>query len=163
MRFPRVLCLVVAAFCCGSLFAADVQVKGYTRKNGTQVAPSTRTAPNSTKSDNYSTKGNVNPSTGKAGTKPGDSEAAPTSPSNSNSGPTGNGPSDPISKIGEGSSTAAKPETVDLTRITLGMTKAQVVAARGKPNIESSTSWFYADRGFVRFKGEKVAVIEVRK
>lgn len=44
-------------------------VSGYVRKNGTYVAPYYRTAPNSTKLDNWSTKGNVNPYTGKAGTK----------------------------------------------------------------------------------------------
>ncbi|HZF62739.1 MAG TPA: hypothetical protein VEZ52_14115 [Desulfovibrio sp.] len=44
-------------------------VKGYTKKNGTYVAPHQRTAPNNTKMDNYSTKGNTNPYTGKAGTK----------------------------------------------------------------------------------------------
>lgn len=42
---------------------------GYVTKNGTYVAPSVATNPNSTKADNYSTKGNVNPATGKAGTK----------------------------------------------------------------------------------------------
>jgi hypothetical protein len=47
-------------------------VSGYTRKNGTHVAAHYQTNPNSTKTDNYSTKGNVNPHTGKAGTKPGD-------------------------------------------------------------------------------------------
>lgn len=49
--------------------AADTQTKGYLRKNGTYVQPYHRTAPNNTKSDNYSTKGNYNPYTGKAGTK----------------------------------------------------------------------------------------------
>lgn len=44
-------------------------VRGYTTKNGTYVAPHRQTNPNSTKRDNYSTKGNVNPYTGKAGTK----------------------------------------------------------------------------------------------
>lgn len=44
-------------------------VGGYGKSNGTYVAPSYATNPNSTKSDNYSTKGNVNPYTGKAGTK----------------------------------------------------------------------------------------------
>jgi len=43
-------------------------VRGYRKKNGTYVAPYHRTAPNSTIEDNYSTKGNVNPYTGKAGT-----------------------------------------------------------------------------------------------
>lgn len=44
-------------------------VKGYVKKNGKYVAPHDRTAPNGTKADNWSTKGNVNPETGKAGTK----------------------------------------------------------------------------------------------
>lgn len=46
-----------------------VSVRGYTTKKGTVVAPSHRTAPDSTKSNNWSTKGNVNPYTGKPGTK----------------------------------------------------------------------------------------------
>ena len=44
-----------------------VRVSGYYRKNGTYVQPYFRTAPNSTKNDNFSTKGNVNPYTGKPG------------------------------------------------------------------------------------------------
>ena len=44
-------------------------VKGYTKKNGTFVQPSHRTAPNHTQRDNYNTKGNTNPNTGKSGTK----------------------------------------------------------------------------------------------
>jgi hypothetical protein len=46
-----------------------VNVKGSTRSNGTYVEPHQRTAPNKTKSDNWSTKGNTNPNTGKKGTK----------------------------------------------------------------------------------------------
>lgn len=45
---------------------------GYTKSNGTYVAPSHATNPNGTKADNWSTKGNVNPYTGKEGTKPRD-------------------------------------------------------------------------------------------
>ena len=48
---------------------STVSVRGYTKRNGTYVAPHKRTAPNSTKGDNWSTKGNVNPYTGKEGTK----------------------------------------------------------------------------------------------
>jgi hypothetical protein len=44
-------------------------VRGYTRKNGTHVAAHRQTDPNHTQLDNYSTKGNVNPSTGKSGTR----------------------------------------------------------------------------------------------
>lgn len=43
-------------------------VRGYTRKDGTYVAPHQQTNPNSSKYDNWSTKGNVNPYTGKKGT-----------------------------------------------------------------------------------------------
>lgn len=43
-------------------------VRGYTRKDGTYVAPHRATNPNSTRADNWSTKGNVNPYTGKEGT-----------------------------------------------------------------------------------------------
>lgn len=49
--------------------AKSVSVRGYTKKSGAYVAPSHRTAPNKTKADNYGTQGNVNPYTGKAGTK----------------------------------------------------------------------------------------------
>ena len=44
-------------------------VKGHTTKNGTYVPPHHATNPNDSKRDNWSQKGNVNPYTGKAGTK----------------------------------------------------------------------------------------------
>ena len=47
---------------------AQVQVRGYTKKDGTYVAPHVRSTPNSSTSDNWSTQGNVNPYTGKTGT-----------------------------------------------------------------------------------------------
>lgn len=43
--------------------------RGYVKKNGTYVAPSHATNPNKSKRDNYSSKGNTNPYTGKEGTK----------------------------------------------------------------------------------------------
>lgn len=43
--------------------------RGYTKKNGTHVAPHMRSAPDGNKRNNWSTKGNVNPYTGKAGKK----------------------------------------------------------------------------------------------
>ena len=47
--------------------SSDVYVKSYTRSNGTVVKGYYRTAPNSTNRDNFSTRGNVNPYTGKKG------------------------------------------------------------------------------------------------
>ncbi len=47
---------------------AQVQVDGYTRRDGTYVQPHYRSAPNDTLSDNYSTRGNRNPFTGERGT-----------------------------------------------------------------------------------------------
>jgi hypothetical protein len=43
-------------------------VKGHVTKDGTYVAPHQQTNPNATKADNWSSKPNVNPYTGKAGT-----------------------------------------------------------------------------------------------
>lgn len=47
---------------------AVTHVKGYFKKSGTYVMPSYRTSPNKNKFDNYSTKGNYNPYSGKKGT-----------------------------------------------------------------------------------------------
>jgi hypothetical protein len=55
-----------------ALSFAQVSVRGYYRSNGTYVQPHQRTVPNYTRNDNYSTVGNVNPYTGKAGTQPRD-------------------------------------------------------------------------------------------
>lgn len=51
-----------------NLFAGSTYVKPYIRKDGTFVNGYYRTAPNSNRSDNYSTQGNYNPYTGKRGT-----------------------------------------------------------------------------------------------
>lgn len=52
-----------------SVEAKTVKVKGYYKPSTMKyVAPSYRTSPNKTKFDNYSTKGNYNPYTGKKGT-----------------------------------------------------------------------------------------------
>ena len=47
---------------------ADVYVQGYTRRDGTYVAPHYRSSPNKSYNDNWSVKPNVNPHTGKRGT-----------------------------------------------------------------------------------------------
>ena len=46
------------------------RIMGYTRHDGTVVAPSHATNPNGTQRDNYTAQGNVNPYTGAIGTKP---------------------------------------------------------------------------------------------
>lgn len=53
-------------------FARSTHVRGYSRKNGTHVQSHRRSGANRTKRDNYSTKGNTNPYTGKKGTKKAD-------------------------------------------------------------------------------------------
>jgi hypothetical protein len=49
--------------------SADHSVSGYTRSNGTYVAPHYQTNPNSTQYDNYGTRGNYNAHTGGYGTR----------------------------------------------------------------------------------------------
>jgi len=62
----------------------SVWQNGYTKKNGTYVKGHYKTKSNGTNWDNYSTKGNTNPHTGKSGTKArdysGNSKATHTGP-----------------------------------------------------------------------------------
>lgn len=51
---------------------AHERVSGYTKKNGTRVASYDRSTRDATKNNNWSTKGNRNPETGKTGRKPGE-------------------------------------------------------------------------------------------
>ncbi|MFY4803604.1 hypothetical protein ACOTWC_05965 [Aliarcobacter butzleri] len=62
--------IVFFVLLCASInLFADNYVNGYYKSNGTYVNGYTRSSSNSTKSDNFSTYGNVNPYTGKEGTK----------------------------------------------------------------------------------------------
>jgi hypothetical protein len=140
--------------------SGTVHVQGYTRKDGTYVAPYERSAPNSTKSDNWSTKGNVNPYSGKEGTKSPDS--ATVSSSNIATTPTKPAVSSaPITNIA--SASAARPPPANLARVSVGMKKSQVLAAVGQPNIKVEGLWFYIDSGFVHFEGDAVSKIEAKK
>ena len=58
---------VISFYCIAQTNSHLVKVNGYYRNDGTYVQPYFRTAPNSTNTDNFSTKGNVNPYTGKPG------------------------------------------------------------------------------------------------
>lgn len=68
MRGGAVFIFLSAALI-ATVASAQVHVRGYTRSDGTYVAPHYRSSPNSTTSDNYSTRGNVNPYTGAVGTR----------------------------------------------------------------------------------------------
>jgi hypothetical protein len=63
------LLLLLPFLLIGLIGSAQTKVKGYTKKNGTYVAPHYKSKSNSTKMDNYSTKGNTNPYTGRKGSK----------------------------------------------------------------------------------------------
>lgn len=57
----------------------QVHVDAHTRSDGTYVPSHMRTAPNTTRNDNWTTRGNVNPHTHEAGTRPRDYGSNPTS------------------------------------------------------------------------------------
>jgi hypothetical protein len=65
MKNVLFLALTVAS----GLALADNYVNGYVRQDGTYVAPHYQTAPDSTRMNNYSTQGNVNPYNGNVGTQ----------------------------------------------------------------------------------------------
>lgn len=58
---------ILTLFSLAQTNSRHIRVSGYYRSNGTYVQPYFRTAPNSTNNDNFSTRGNVNPYTGKPG------------------------------------------------------------------------------------------------
>lgn len=60
---------ILSTFPTISLAAGDHAVKGRITKSGSYVAPTRATNPNSTQRDNYGSKPNINPSTGKQGTR----------------------------------------------------------------------------------------------
>lgn len=62
------LSLLIEVYARGSS-GGSVHVNGYYRSNGTYVAPHYRSAPDGDFSNNWSTKGNINPYTGEEGTK----------------------------------------------------------------------------------------------
>lgn len=65
-----VIASVLLALAAAPTFAAGSHSKkGHIKKDGTYVASSHATNPNKSKADNYSSKGNANPYTGKKGTK----------------------------------------------------------------------------------------------
>lgn len=67
--------LVAISFCLSPALGKNTSgsqsttVRGYTKKDGSYVAPHQRTNPNGTQRDNWSSKPNYNPYTGKEGKK----------------------------------------------------------------------------------------------
>lgn len=68
MKFVVLTMAAMVAFGTIAPAFADTYVNGYTRSDGTYVQPHYRSSPNNTTLDNYSTRGNTNPYTGRQGT-----------------------------------------------------------------------------------------------
>lgn len=69
MKKVVVLILMFSFLFVSSSYAKTVKVKGSYTKKGTYKQSHYRTSSNKSKADNWSTKGNTNPYTGKKGTK----------------------------------------------------------------------------------------------
>lgn len=69
MRYLLAIAIALSASSVAANPPKPVQVKGHWKADGTYVQPHTRTSPNNTTSDNWSTAPNVNPYTGKQGKK----------------------------------------------------------------------------------------------
>ena len=67
MKLMLISVVVVLSF--AATANAAKLTSGYYKKNGTYVAPHYKTAPDSSRYNNFSTKGNTNPYTGKKGYK----------------------------------------------------------------------------------------------
>lgn len=65
----RVILILAVAAMATPAFGQSVYVRPHVRSNGTFVQGHARTAPNSTRLDNYSTAPNINPYTGRTGTQ----------------------------------------------------------------------------------------------
>ena len=79
MKIKILVAAVILTALCSSAFAGagSHSTKGYTKKDGTYVAPHRQTNPDKSKVNNWSAKGNTNPYTGKDGTKDPDKTPPP--------------------------------------------------------------------------------------
>jgi hypothetical protein len=71
MKKSFALALIAAVLTAATFSAADAasRVRGYTRNNGTYVAPHMRSSPDRSYNNNWTTRPNVNPYTGQRGTR----------------------------------------------------------------------------------------------
>lgn len=65
----KILACVIALFVLIGVVEGAQRTRGYIKKNGTYVMPHYKTKRDGTRLNNYSTKGNANPYTGKKGYK----------------------------------------------------------------------------------------------
>ena len=86
----RIMLALLLASGTSAFAAGTTHVDGYVRKDGTYVAPHFRTTPDSSRSNNFSSQGNVNPYTGQTGTVNPYAVPAPLFGINPNSSPTRN-------------------------------------------------------------------------
>src|SRR6266700_8053539 len=69
--------LALVLFSLSASAFSDESVRGYIRRDGTYVAPSHRTEPNTHRYDNYNSQGNTNPYTGQRGHQPNEFSTPP--------------------------------------------------------------------------------------
>lgn len=69
-RLSAIFLVLVYILSYSGLLYSKVNVRGYYRSNGTYVQPHHRSDPDGNSYNNWSSKGNINPYTGKSGTKP---------------------------------------------------------------------------------------------
>jgi hypothetical protein len=68
MKMILIATLAASVAATSATAQSTVHVRGHTTRDGVYVPPHERTAPNDTKTDNWSSKPNVNPYTGQTGT-----------------------------------------------------------------------------------------------
>ena len=69
LDMKKIIIGIILAISMSTMLLADTYVNGYYKSNGTYVQGHYRSSPNSTRSDNWSERGNTNPYTGKQGTR----------------------------------------------------------------------------------------------
>jgi hypothetical protein len=107
---------------------SSVHVQGHTTKNGTYVAPHERSRPDGNFSNNWSTKGNVNPFTGKEGSR--------VTPPGGHSGFAGS-----TSRPSSGSSTPSAMGALPSARVSSAKIKgASILAGRTSPGAPAEES-----------------------
>ncbi len=83
--------------------------------------------------------------------------------SGSTSGATQKPEAKPAPKASPSEPQPEKPaEKNAFTKVAIGMTKAEVESAIGKPNVASADNWFFSASGWVRFREGRVFSIEAK-